>query len=51
VPDEPQEPKRKEKDEPRERTPTGYEVRTPTRREFFDNLRKASEPEDESQGA
>jgi hypothetical protein len=50
VPDEPQQPKRDDNDdEPRERTPTGYEVRTPTRREFFDNLRRASEPEAESE--
>lgn len=31
-----------EKDEPKEKTPKGYEVRTPTRGEFFRNLAKVA---------
>ena len=30
-----------------ETTPSGLEVRTPSRAEFFANLRKASKPEDD----
>lgn len=31
-------------DEPKERTPKGYEVRVPKRREFFSNLKKIAHP-------
>jgi hypothetical protein len=31
--------------QPTERTPTGYEVPVPDRREFFGNLKKVAEPE------
>lgn len=31
--------------EPTEKTPGGLEVRTPTRGEFFSNLKKVSKPE------
>jgi hypothetical protein len=34
---------------PTERTPQGYEVPIPERREFFGNLRKAADPEKPSQ--
>jgi len=34
--------------EPTERTPKGYEVRVPERREFFGNLEKAASPDPES---
>lgn len=33
-----------DKREPTERTPKGYEVRVPKRREFFDNLKKLAQP-------
>lgn len=48
MPDEPQEPKvEQDENEPREKTATGFEVRTPRRGEFFENLKRVSEPEPE----
>lgn len=38
-----------ESDEPTEMTPGGLEVRTPSRDEFFGNLRRVSRPEPESE--
>jgi hypothetical protein len=35
----------KEREEPTETTPSGLEVRTPSRDEFFGNLRRVSRPE------
>jgi hypothetical protein len=42
-------PDENERDEDTEVTPGGLEVRTPTRDEFFGNLRRASRPEPESE--
>jgi hypothetical protein len=33
-----------EKDQPTEKTPTGYKVPVPKRNEFFGNLKKAARP-------
>lgn len=44
-------PDEKESKEPTEVTPGGLEVRTPSRDEFFGNLRRVSKPEPESEDA
>lgn len=31
-------------DQPKQKTPKGLEIRIPTRREFFDNLKKTLKP-------
>jgi hypothetical protein len=40
-----------EKNEPTEKTPTGYKVPVPKRDEFFGNLKKAAKSEDRPTGS
>jgi hypothetical protein len=37
---------RRRKDSDKQKTPKGHEIPIPTRKDFFENLRKASEPEE-----